>query len=165
MHTLWQLQCHSVLTISRNIQLISMGYRCKVSIYNHCICKGQKKQNSDAVSMRLHNKTMCLLLWLSDWVNCVFGQNGVLGHSYASIQTAIFKTLRRLDTTWNFARSITRVSTHEHEHWEHCLCTQSLLKRKFLDNLTLTDVSSARRRPASERCRSPTWRTVKVERS
>ena len=37
------------------------------------------------------------------------------------------------NTTWDFARSITRVSTHEHEHWEHCLCTQSLLKRKFLN--------------------------------
>ena len=27
-----------------------------------------------------------------------------------------FKTLRRLDTALNFACSITRVSTHEHEH-------------------------------------------------
>ena len=45
-----------------------------------------------------------------------------------------FLTLRRLDTTWNFARSITRLSTHKHEHWEHCLCTQSSLKRMFLDN-------------------------------
>ena len=59
--------------------------------------------------------------------------NGVQGHFYASIKIAIFKTLRRLDTTWNFARSITRVSTHEHEHWEHYLCTQSLLKRRFLN--------------------------------
>ena len=42
--------------------------------------------------------------------------NGVLGHSYTSIKVAILKTLRRLDTTWNFAGSITRVSTHEHEH-------------------------------------------------
>ena len=53
---------------------------------------------------------------------------------YDSIKISIFKTLRRLDTTWNFARSITRVSTYEHEHWEHCLCTQSLLKRRFLGN-------------------------------
>ena len=37
--------------------------------------------------------------------------NGVLGHFYASINIAVFKTLRRLNTTWNFARSITRVST------------------------------------------------------
>ena len=43
------------------------------------------------------------------------------------INIAIFKTLRRLDTTWNSDRSITRVSTHEHKHWENCLCTQSLL--------------------------------------
>ena len=42
------------------------------------------------------------------------------GHSYTSIETAIFKTLRRHETSWNFARGITRVSTHEHEHWEHC---------------------------------------------
>ena len=48
----------------------------------------------------------------------VFGQANFqwnAGHSYASIKFAIFKTLRRLDTTWKFARSITRVSTHEHE--------------------------------------------------
>ena len=38
------------------------------------------------------------------------------------------------NTTWNFARSITRVSTHEHEHWKHCLCTLILLKRTFLVN-------------------------------
>ena len=57
-----------------------------------------------------------------------------LGQISHSIKIAIFKTLRRLDTTWNFARSITRVSTHEHEHWEHCLYTQSLLKGRFLDN-------------------------------
>ena len=50
------------------------------------------------------------------------------GHFYDSIKIAIFKTLRSLDTTWNFACSITRVSTHEHEHWEHCL---SLLKKMF----------------------------------
>ena len=55
-----------------------------------------------------------------------------MGHSYAITKITIFKTLRRLNTTWNFARSITRVSTHEHEHWEHCLCTQSLQKRRFL---------------------------------
>ena len=48
--------------------------------------------------------------------------NGVRGHWYNSIKIAILKTLRGLDTAWNFARSITRVSTHEHEHWEHCLC-------------------------------------------
>ena len=45
-----------------------------------------------------------------------------------------FKTVRNLDTTWNFAGSITRVSTHEHQHWQHCLCTQSLIKRKFFNN-------------------------------
>ena len=60
--------------------------------------------------------------------------DGVQGHSYANIKFAIFKTLKRLDTTWIFACSITRVSTHEHEHWEQCLCTQSLLKREYLDN-------------------------------
>ena len=38
-----------------------------------------------------------------------------LGQLSDSIKIAIFETLRRLDTTWKFARSITRVSTHEHE--------------------------------------------------
>ena len=60
--------------------------------------------------------------------------NGVLGHSDSSIKIAIFTTLGRLDTTWNSACGITRVSTHEHEHWEHCLCMQGLLKRRFLVN-------------------------------
>ena len=45
----------------------------------------------------------------------VFGSNsfsvGVL-RALASIKIVIFKPLRRLDTTWNFTRSITRVSTH-----------------------------------------------------
>ena len=76
--------------------------------------------------------------------------NGVLGHSYASIKIAIFKTLRRLAMTWNFARSITRVSTHEHEQWEHCLCRQSLLKRKFFWQLTVADVSSTCCHPGSQ---------------
>ena len=57
--------------------------------------------------------------------------NGGQGHFYTSIKIIIFKIQRRLDTTWNFAHNITRVSTHEHEHWEHCLCTQSLLKRRL----------------------------------
>ena len=47
------------------------------------------------------------------------------GHFYDSIKISIFKTVRSLDTTWSFAGSITRVSTHEHQHWQHCLCTQS----------------------------------------
>ena len=47
------------------------------------------------------------------------------GHFHVSIKISIFKTVRRLETTWNFAGSITRVSTREHQHWEHCLCTQS----------------------------------------
>ena len=29
---------------------------------------------------------------------------------------------------------ITRVSIHEHKHSEHCLCTKTLLKRRFLNN-------------------------------
>ena len=32
---------------------------------------------------------------------------------------------------------ITRVSTHEQEHWDNCLCTHSLLKRKFFNNSPL----------------------------
>ena len=59
-----------------------------------------------------------------------------MGHFYNSIKIAISKTLRRLDTTWNFDLSITRVSTHQHEHWEHCLCTQNLLKRINLELLS-----------------------------
>ena len=57
-----------------------------------------------------------------------------------------FKTVRSLNTTWNFARSITRVSTHEHEHWEDCLCTQSLLKKKVFGQLTLAVASPVHRR-------------------
>ena len=57
--------------------------------------------------------------------------NGVQGHFYGSIKISVFKTLRRLNTTWIFACSITRVSTHEHEHWEHCLCTQFTNKKVF----------------------------------
>ena len=55
-------------------------------------------------------------------------------HFYISIKITILKTVRRLDTTWIFACNTTRVSTQEHKHWSHCLCTQSLLKRQFFDN-------------------------------
>ena len=53
-----------------------------------------------------------------------------LGQISDSIKITVFKTLSRLDTTWNFARTITRLSTHKHGQ-NHCLRTQSLLKRKF----------------------------------
>ena len=56
-----------------------------------------------------------------------------LGQIRSSLKIVIFKRLRSLDTTWNFACTITRVSTHEHHHWEHCLCTQSLLKSVYND--------------------------------
>ena len=55
------------------------------------------------------------------------------GNFYTSIKISIFKILRRLDTTWNFAHRITS-STHVHKHREHYLCTQSFLKRKFSNN-------------------------------
>ena len=80
--------------------------------------------------------------------------NGVQGHWHASIKIAIFKTLRRLDTTWNFVCSITRVSTHERKHWEHCLCMQSLVKR-FLnyspEKLDLWRIAVM----SDKKCRSP----------
>ena len=44
------------------------------------------------------------------------------GH-YASIKIAIFKTVRMLDTIWNFARGITRVSTHRSTE-QHTLYTK-----------------------------------------
>ena len=60
---------------------------------------------------------------------CIWGQTDFqwecYGHFYNSIKICIFKTVRSLDTTWNFAGSITRVSTHQHQHWQHCLCAQS----------------------------------------
>ena len=63
--------------------------------------------------------------------------NGTARGKYDSIKIAFVKTLTWLDTTWNFARSITRVSTHEHEHWEHCLCTEFEKKQKVFEQLTL----------------------------
>ena len=39
---------------------------------------------------------------------------GALRALYNSIKVSTFKSLRSLDTTWNFACSITRVCTHEH---------------------------------------------------
>ena len=40
------------------------------------------------------------------------------GHFYNSIKISIFKTLRKLDTTWNFAGSITRVVKEPKAHWK-----------------------------------------------
>ena len=70
-------------------------------------------------------------------------------------KTSIFKTVRSLDTTWNCAGSITRVSTHE------------FTKKKVLEQLTLAVACSTRRRPACGEASisewDVTWRTVKVE--
>ena len=64
--------------------------------------------------------------------------HGALGHSDASIKIAIFKTLRRLDTTWNFACSIT---------WTRALGTlfvyTEFTKKKDFEQHTLAAVSSA----------------------
>ena len=64
--------------------------------------------------------------------------------------------------------SITRVSTDEHKHGEHCLCTQ-FSKKKVFEQLTLPVACSARLRPASQEALISecdiTWRTVEVERS
>ena len=76
---------------------------------------------------------------------------------------AIFDTLRRLDTTWNFAHSITWVSIRELD-WDHCLCTQSLLKRKFLNNSRYQLFFSSLMREVSISKCDITWRRVKVER-
>ena len=43
------------------------------------------------------------------------------GHFYNSIKIAIFKTVRSVDTTWNFARSITRVF-HMNTSIENIVC-------------------------------------------
>ena len=65
-----------------------------------------------------------------------FSVFGVQGHSDASIKIAIFKTLRRLDITWNFPRSITRVYTHEHKHWTLFVYAE-INKKKVFGQLTL----------------------------
>ena len=78
-----------------------------------------------------------------------------------SIKISIVKTLRRLDTTWNFARSIIRVSTHEYEHWEHGLPTQ-FTKKKVFEQLTLAVACSASRHPASWEVCDLTWRRDKL---
>ena len=93
---------------------------------------------------------------------CIWGQTDFqwecYGHFYNSIKICIFKTVRSLDTTWNSAGSITRVSTHQH---------QQFTKKKVFEQLMLAVACSARRRPASgEESMSEwdvTWRTVKVE--
>ena len=59
------------------------------------------------------------------------------GHLSNRIKIALFKTLRRLDTTWSFAHGITRVSTHEHEHWEHCCVLVVFTKNKVFEQFTL----------------------------
>ena len=69
----------------------------------------------------------CKVLWN-------MGELCINGTFTLASKSLFFKTLRRLDMTCNFARSVTRVSTLEHEHWEHCLCTQSLLKIRFSNN-------------------------------
>ena len=86
--------------------------------------------------------SICECIWVKPSCKSIITKKEALfkiSHSFVFSGELIFngstvKTVRRLDTTWNFARSITRVSTHEHQHWEHCLCARSSLKRRFLNN-------------------------------
>ena len=91
-----------------------------------CECTQVKSLSKNTIWQMSHTD----LPYFNFWVKLIW----CYGHFSDSIKITIFKTLRRLNTTWNFALSITRVSMHEHEHWERCLCAQSLLKRKFLNN-------------------------------
>ena len=81
---------------------------------------------------------------------------------YNSIKITIFKTLRRLNTTWNFACSITR---------DRALRTlfvhTEFTKKRVFEQLTLAVACSAGRCPASREvwvseC-AVTWKRVKVE--
>ena len=72
-----------------------------------------------------------------------------MGHLYSITKITIFKTLRRLDTTWNFAHNITRVSTHEHEHWEPFFVYTEFTKKKVFEQLTLAAASPSSRRHGS----------------
>ena len=64
---------------------------------------------------------------------------------------SLFLKHKEVSTTWNFARTITRVS----EHWEHCLCTQSLIKIKFFNNSRWQLYLRRAAVMADRKCRSP----------
>ena len=118
---IYRLYCISVLHINQSTSLSpksNLGFICE--------CIWVKPSSKSIITTK---EALLRFTMVSFSGKHIF--SGVQGHFYTSIKIALFKTLRRLDTTWNFARSITRVSTHEHKHWEHCLCTQSLLKRVF----------------------------------
>ena len=60
---------------------------------------------------------------------------GVLGHSYASIKIAIFKTLIELETQHETLLVVSPGSLHMNTSLKNIVFgTQSLLKRQFLDN-------------------------------
>ena len=61
-----------------------------------------------------------------------------MGHIYDSIKICIFQTVRRLDTTWNFVRSITSVIPTLFVYTE-------FTKRKVFEQLTLAVASSSSR--------------------
>ena len=113
-------------SINSNQLKVKLSPKCNRGSFCECT---QVEPSFESIIM-----TKALLLSLS--VFSFLGPNNFQWSAWSKsyVSNAIFKTLRSLDTTWNFARSITRVSTHEHGHWEHCLCTQSLLKRKFWNN-------------------------------
>ena len=68
-------------------------------------------------------------------------------------QIVIFRTLRRLNATWNFARSITRVSTHEHSI-ENIVCVRRVYwKGRFWTTHFSSSTSSV----------PPSWQTKSVD--
>ena len=78
----------------------------------------------------------------------------MLGALIRWLKIAIIKTLRRLNTTWNFARSITRVLTHEHKHWEHCCVHRVVWKRRFFNSIHVSCCISRVR---------PSWQAKSVD--
>ena len=124
--------------------------------------KLSQKSNPGFICECIWVKTLCksiIMTLLRFTVVLFLGKlifNGVQGPSYARIKNTIFKTVRSLDTTWNFAHSITRVSTHEHTPALTTLCVYTeFTKKKVSEQLMLAAVSSARRRHGRQKVSIP----------
>ena len=92
-------------TWDKQLVKVKLSPKCNLGFY--CECIWVKPSCKSIITKRGTFRIYCIFVF---WVNLIFS------------------------ATWNTDCSITRVSTHEHEHWERCLCTQSLLKRMFLNN-------------------------------
>ena len=87
-------------TVLSHLPKVNLSLKCNLGFFSECIWD---KCSCKSIIM---TKEILLRFSVFSFSAETHFQWECMGHFYASVKIAIFKTLRRLNTTWNFARSI-----------------------------------------------------------